>query len=617
MPVSLHLHIVDDPRGGWRLSAADGHTRPVEVWIPAEVVADVTGRARPAPTAPGVILPGDTRWARAEEAAGGVLAGMIAEVASRVAWFLGDASARGERPVIVVDAEPVGARELPWELLAMDAASPPMETLGRAIVARRGPGTVAPARRDGRRLEVLVWCPTPDDDVCRGVAAALDAVLAAHGVAPAHRIDPSEAAPHADPDVARVLHVICHGRLDEGRVELLLGEGERGAATTGHLLADWLRTTDLVVLDVCAAASATRVELDSLAPRLIAAGAGVCVAPALRADVRAIKAFADGLYGMLTSGRVLADAIAGGRRAIRALAIGHPNGRWANHLFHVADATAATTGPLVSQAWRPEGWPPPSADASAYLAAVHAFAGRLSTGFVGLDHLARVLYAGAWGGRALSPIRLALAERCEAPARTPKGMYLIEGRESDVRGTPRLRGYASRLRPGFAVQDLWRLIAEDPNHDLAGLLGVPRAAPGVEAGATVSPAIELGETIDVQTRADLPEPAPREQSVPASRLEVLGGPEDGLALVPRVGDRVGRWSGDPEVALPLYASTALVDRVMKRRHLQWMGPGRVVLEGQVSIVRGREVIAAGPGEAEICVGDVVHLTEATRLRALA
>lgn len=586
MAMACLLRVTEDR--GWRVLAWDRSGRPVEGRI--DDPGPLIERVRLAMAVqPRVILPGrDAAMSRAEEDAGRALAAVLAPVASVLAFVRGRARERRETMVLLVDVDSAHLRSLPWELIGEEA---PIEATG-GLVARLADGH--PHRRvSAEALTVGRWCPTPNDPACAALIARQDASAARIGLG-----RPLSVASRSTVAEVSVLHLVCHGARLGDAVNLVLGEGDLAHSTAAHSLAPHLRAARLVVLDVCESANDTPRQLDNLAARVIAAGAEACLAPGGPASIEATAAVGEALWSALASGDDLATAVQKARADVRALAIAHPDSRWHNHRLTVASPDVLEAAAPVERSWRPEGWPRPAPDARALLSATAAIAAELGSGFVGVEHVALALERWPGGSGAARMLRL-LCPRAELRAGLA-ALTPIEVTGLDLRGTPRLR----RLMPreGFDGEELLRTLLADPHSpltDLTGAQDLSRMLTVANASATLGSLSELQEP---------------SRAVPATRLEVVGGPEDGRLLRVHPGDTVGRWGDAEPPTHALYADTAVTDRRLSRRHLRWEGPGRVTCLRRSSVRRNRADRAV-EGEIELLAGDVLVLSPGTRLRA--
>ena len=535
--------------GRAEVELADRGTRPVRAPLPAELLADTEARLARMLAPPAVLIPGlDVSRSDDEARAGQLLGALVTRdpaLAHALGAWLGEARGRDHVPVLVVDMLEPCDRALPWELFALDG--PPLEVAEGVAIVRRLPGPAAQPLPVGP-LSVVGWCADPDDPASQRLLAGVDEALVASGLGPHHP-------PDVAPEGPVLLHLIGHGRqLAEG-FAVASADGHASAPTTAHVLRPLLQRAALVVLDVCEAADSTRAELDTLAGQLVRSGARAVLAPVQRLAVEAAEASTRALYPTLAAGAGPVAAVAAARRAVRALASPHPDGRWTNLGLFLADVSVLDAAPLVGGGWRPDGWPAPGADLAQLLARAHEESTRRDSGFVGLEHLMLAQRGLDLGG----PAARAAADAADGPGvRRLLKLRRVAEREPQVGGTPRLQRLGARLMPGASVEDLWATLWSDPDGALAALAG--HARPLVAADATA-------ETLD-----------PEESQGPttaATALEVLGGPEDGRRLALAPGDTLGRVGGDATASQLLYADTAVVDPFLSRRALEWVGVGVV------------------------------------------
>ncbi len=570
----LHARIVIEPGGNWRVELAHRDQRPVVDRVPAasasEVVAEVEQALAPAA---GVAIPGrDARRSRAEERAGRALGRLFAgEVRSQLAWHLGHASGAGDPAVLLIDAPQPEVRRLPWELLALDDGSP-LEVSGQARIARLGRGQPQPHRE--LQLRIGAWVSDGDDASCAGRISDLRAVAREAGLV----LDESPGPP------ADVLHVVCHGRRIDAQVSLLAGARELATASAGHTLAARVIGTPLVVLDVCEGGSVQDAELDTLGGRLLEVGAGAVIAPAGRVSVEASRAFCNALYPALAEGAGVADAVAEGRRAVRALALPHPDSRWAN--FLLLTSSGAALEPLAAASWRPAGWPTLGPDARDWLERARHRAE--PHGFVGLEHLVVALEGLRGAGPVLSQVRFAVKESGPEALDAVDKLQRVVGVEPDWTGTARLQALAGEVSAGAGVEQiLERLWTVGALHAILPLRRQTLATHSVP-DHTLDPAGSVVQS---------------ERPAPATRLEVTGGPEDGRLLEPEPGAWIGRAADAGAAEVVLYAGTPVSDRFLSRRALRWEAAGRVVPS------RGEVV--------DLLDGETLSLTVCTRVRGRA
>lgn len=558
--------------GGHRLSLGRPDARAADHDLPDDRLQSVESAVRGASGARGPMVPSDAAVSAREREAGALLAGLLdaGPVQAALHDALGEARGRGQPAVLVVDVTgPL--RALPWELLG---APEPLEATGRAVVVRRTAGTPAPAREGG--LSVAIATLEPDDPITRSRADALRAQLDRAGV------------PHGTPaelPAATVVHVVGHGDRDLEQTLFTTRDGTLGAATPVHALLPVLSGASLVVLDVCDAGSPLPEEAGTAPSRLLAAGARAVVAPAGRLGVEAAGAFSEGLYAALAGGSTLAEATAAGRRAVRALALPFPDGRWANLSLLVADVASALAR-LEAPGSSPAGW---SVRGEARAWVMEATERARASGFFGVEHL-----LATWPSRGdplVSLVAFHLAHQGGALERIgalqPRGSL-----PPDAPVTPRLAG--TRLDAADATA-LARALWDGLDGTVQALLGLEeaRAASTLETVATLEPG-----------------PAEPAERPPAGRLEVLGGPEDGLVVE---GDRVGRAErADSE---GLYRIASVVDPYLSRRALEREG-GVWVARKALQCRRAGRWITVGPGPVELQVGDVLALSRATWVRGV-
>ncbi len=459
----------------------------------------------------------------------------------------------GQTPLIVVC--PAALERLAWERLFFDQEAP-AEVQRRVVIGRLTPGTAEPTRPEGA-FHVLHWCPTPNDQGCRRITGRLGEL------APSLEIPLDEFENHI-PSEPFVLHIVMSG----GSYEALEPHVERG--TEGRLgLA--LSRCEAVVLAIIESPVGHAVELGE---RLIELGAPSVIAPWGEVDVEALQRFGDGFYQALATHATLAEAVAEGRRKVRAWGQRHPEARWSKWSWRVATLEAADSSPLRLETWRPEGWPRPASDATVLLERARELSMAQGGGYLGVEHVVAALKQVEGGGKTTAQIRATLPRLDQFEA-TLAALSPQPG-EEQLTLSPRLRDWPSGLNDGFHLDDLCAVLAMDLAATLAG-------RPGTDQ--------------------------------PAEVLTVLGGPEDGRALKMQVGDTLGRASDSDGPTHALYAGTRLTDRKLSRQHLSWQGPGKVVLKRAARRFRGGEIARVGPGEVELSAGDLLVLTHATRVIA--
>ena len=594
----IHLR-VDPSDSGWTISLRERGTRGVRGAVPAGAIDAIRLVQQRLGGGAVVLLPGqDSRQTAAEERLGRALSAAVAaapEAAREWARLLGVAEGRAEPVAVALDAEAYDIRSLPWELIAADPDSAPLEGQGGGLL-RLAPGRPAAPPRSGP-LQTVTWIPQPDDPSVTHVAARLSALCAEHGL-PA----PTPAGGAPCPGGPVVLHIVCHGQALADQLRLI-GGGDLSTGSTVHLLSPLLPSVDLVVLSVCEGGADLPRELDGLAERLIAAGARAVVSASGTVSVEALARFLSGTYGALASGAALLPAVTAGRRAVRALASPYPDARWHRIRLTAGDLQAAQTCLLDRTGWTPPGWPRPAPGAAQHLDGAYRIAAATGGGFLGIEHLA-----------------LALAEQPPRPGleavRYPLGLRTAEIRDglaqlmptpgraspATLSLTPRLEAVGALLQPGFTVLQLWQALLD-------------RGAATVQllSGSTALTAAAAGEVATVQTW----NPDASLHAALPDALELISGPEDGRRLRLSVGETVGRWAVPARSDILLYATTFLTDPSLSRRHLSWSGPGTVEL-----LTPARALHHAGKTERKprgprtLQVGDQLWLSRATCLLAV-
>ncbi len=586
-----------------------GHAdaRPAETDLSEDRVAKAAERIAVLLRPPAVLI-SDTKRSRDEDEAGSELEALLRAPTTHAALhrLIGEARGRGERALLLVDAPEPRVRALPWELIG---SPDPLEARGDAVIARLVRGRPVAPVRPGDRFTVLLTSPTPDDALCQSRLLALQKRFDTLGIPWSDDVSPLTL--RAGP---AVLHLVAHGQVADAAAEVLRPEGAIGAGTTAHGLSPILQSVQLVVLDVCDAGNTTTSEAHAPGARLVDAGAPAVVAPATRLGVEAADAFAEGLYTALTEGRAVATAVAAGRRAVRALGRPHPDSRWANPVLHVAGTDAATQE-LQRASWRPDGWDPQPADVAALLDRARDLA--TPHGFVGFEHLLAA-WPGAGGGAWAAHIRYLLAHRPD-PRQRLGAMRPRADRPTDFRGTPRLRALKPTPSSDAGLEDFARAMWNQLDDVLQDFFGLPRSS-GADFGTS-------GTTLD-------PVGAEPQVTGPASRLEVLGGPEDGRIFAPDPRSaaeggsdgRIGRATPDRP---GLYGDTHLVDPYLSRRAVTWVaapptgtpsdtptGTSMIRLHKPAKRLHEGVWVSLDPGEVELRVADQLALTPATRVRGL-
>ena len=202
------------------------------------------------------------------------------------------------------------------------------------------------------------------------------------------------------------------------------------------------------------------------------------------------------------------------------------------------------------------------------------------------------------------------------------GLHPSPGRPPSRSGTPRVAALGSRLKAGWRLDQLWRAVASDLDCGLHALAARPLAAIAPHRGA---PEFETSVSDSSMTATLNWQDATGEavefldalMAGPPSALQVVWGPRDGRALHPAPGEVIGRDAsrGAPQVAL--YRGAPAIDRFLSRKQLVWRGGGAVELRASAMLYREgqRQRVPAGP--FVLRAGDLLALTHATWLRAVA
>lgn len=593
-PLVLFLRVQPDQAGGWTVVAgalgrvpANGYLNPVQV---AEIVSRIHTLLIPPPmSVPGRVA----RRVQAEERAGRLLgrALELPAVAREIAWLRGQAHGQGRALLVLVDPQDAEVARLPWELLAWSEDGTPIASGDGSTVVRLARGTSAALRGPADRLRPLVWCPDAEEAACERRLAALLALW--------RRLDldlvvlPRDlAAPRApDPRVADVLHLVCHGDLLDGESVLLVGDGDQAPGAAVALLGQILPSVSLVVLDVCIGGSPSRAQLRTLAGRYLRAGAPACVAPAGTLAVEASEAFSAGLYARLAAGGTLPQAVEEGRREVVRLAHPHPDHRPSNLLLYVTSADVAAADPLLEDPWRPAGWPRVSAEVRQVLRAARKRARRLGHGWLGAEHLLpELLDARCDRSAALRSLIPSATPEVWSHFGSPVKPPVVDNPEPTL--TPRLAALGGRVPEGCDLEALWVALLADPG------LGLH--------------AMSLYQLGGITGREETTHTLLRSPSTEAATVfEVVWGPADGQRVRPAVGETIGRPSSDRGPDQPIGAGLAQVPHGCSRRHLRYLGPGRVEALQGLEVLKVGDVwnratrVPAGP--LEVCVGEVLAL----------
>ncbi|MCB9665244.1 MAG: CHAT domain-containing protein [Alphaproteobacteria bacterium] len=309
-----------DEGGGRVVVTVDGG-RSAEGRLPWDRVDAAEHRVRRALSREaGLLLPEDDLAASAgEEEAGAELAALLGgpgleAVRDALARWRGARDVAGRPAWLVVDARDPQWAGLPWELL--EGAPAHAGPAAGCRVARWG----APRARgaSGRVERVRVQSATPADPVCARAVRGAEAAARAAGL----EVESSAAGGPVD-----VVHLVSHGIAALGEVGIRTEDGtaRSSAGAAAAALHDGLAGARLVVLDVCGGADPGALRT----PAAAVAALGVDVlAPARPLDADAAAVLHQGMYRSLAQGVPVPEAVAGGRRALRAHASAAPAGRW-------------------------------------------------------------------------------------------------------------------------------------------------------------------------------------------------------------------------------------------------------------------------------------------------
>ncbi len=560
------------------------------------------GSAEELPNYPAV----KARWDRAEADFAAQLWSALRE-AGGVGQALMDGTRSGaEKPVLLLEADSPRLAELPWELLTLHVADG--KPMLNAVIARLQPNGAAP-RPHGPRLRHLIYAPDPEDKDMAAIRAGLASAAAAAEL-PLQTLTLGAWPEPAEPTLT-VLHLALHGRL-EGEdlfVETAKGEWCSVLAFT-EAIAEAARRAALVVLWSCHGLSQSAGLLETLAGRLIAAGACAVLAPTLELPTRWPGRWLLPFQENLARQRRLLDAVWLARDALSKDQRADERQRVRNLRLHLCAAEPWVNPSLY---WLPTGWPAVEPALAELLTRARELAAQRASGFVGLEHLLGAIVGGSDLGGPLSALFLRQLEpqlqgvlRGLDPWRARAGVESLQ----DPRPSPRLLAWGRALPQGADAEQLWALASAE---------AVRMMAQGsADPGATLRTIHDLSRTQGLGGgslgAAGLAPPT----LTPPTRLEVLGGPEDGRVLSPQPGQSVGRHDEDPRFRpdLALYAETLVEDLRLSRRHLEWLGPGRVrMLRRGNALVRMGARLPLSEGVRTLMAGDLLHLGDNTWLCA--
>lgn len=509
----------------------------------------------------------------------------VLEASAAIAGAFGEARgaarARGERLLVAIDASDRAVATMPWELLTGTGEAGPLEEIGDAFIARLAAGLGDARRPASTGLSSRIWSLVPADEA---ISATVTGTCIRYGVA-----TPTASTIAVPPDHALLTHLIVEPEHAE-HVEGLLTDTANRLSGDG-VLRTLVARSDLVVVHLASDDTAQRIG--QLGDRLIAAGARAALIADRALTAVATTALVDGIYLAITRGASIPSAAASARAALAAVSDTIP---WYAPRLTLGDLGSAHTG-LMRHDRRPARWPLPNPDAARMIEQAYAIAEQSGSGFVGIEHLALALIA-ATPRASLARLRYQLSTRRREIESQLGGFSPIHSEPHPLTPTPRLGSMADRLEPGFDADTLWTVIAEVGEPTLRVLLGEPRRRLPPPRPFEGIEATEMADTVE-------------EPAGPAGGLEVVGGPEDGRRLEPMPGDGVGRASGSRRAEHRLYDGTLLTDPALSRRHLVWLGPGRLRLESSIHHPR------VSKGELDMHVGMLVGLTRSTWLRGTA
>lgn len=560
------LQVMGPDTGPWTISLGPPGTRPASGLLPPEAVERLVDDITELAARPGrVLVPGrDRKQVRAEAAIGQRLLRATSTSPDLLrAWGVAAARLGDHGGVVLIDAHPLRARALPWELLAHTPDAPPMALAHRTLIARLCPGPEASPTSRSEPVPAVWRLGDTADPIVEQVVEGLQHAWSAP-------LSPPKT------DTATWLHVIAHGAVDDtGTLALQLGTREADSSVAMDQLAPHLSHAVVTLLAVCHGGGTLSRTLAELPAQLVHAGAPVVVGSADTVSPEALSAFTRGLADS-THNSVL-DAIAAGWRSVRAAALPWPDARW--HRLRVF--VPRVDGLQVALA-------PTRPGIHTLLAAARVHADTLLSGYCGLEHLLLALID-VEVPRSLAALRYrARLHRQRIQAQLGALRPGVTAHAPDW--SPRLRAHLASLPPHTDLEGFWRPLLRSASPLLAELLDLPAHAVGRDASFDT-----------VGTARFMPSP-------PATHLEVLGGPEDGRFLTPSPGDWIGRPSSSAPSAWSLYEGTPLIDPRVSRQHVQWVGPGRLQCRRPVRV--GRVEMT---DRVELHVGQVLHLGGATRL----
>lgn len=241
--------------------------------------------------------------------------------------------------------------DLPWELLALDAAQPALELrLARQLELRTPGRQAAPVLRGDRPSVLVIGDPTGDLPAARAESDAVAAALRSGGVAEVHLMQSNVT--YADLSAALnercwdILHYAGHARFDALREDAGGLELADGQTFTAQDLASRRYLPRLFVANACYSGATGDSRLPDVGARstrnlvsgVLAAGARGMIGAAWEVDDHAAATFAVALYDELLVEEpeprgTLGEAVRRGRRAI-VDAHGREQAAWAAYVLY-------------------------------------------------------------------------------------------------------------------------------------------------------------------------------------------------------------------------------------------------------------------------------------------
>lgn len=492
----------------------------------------------------------------------------------------------GKSLSLLLDTRSDALHNLPWELLELLPQDTYMAS--EIQVARLGLGYDPLEHVQADHLEVVIWLPDPDDPLCQKVATALDARLSmAKRTTVAIRDQPNLPEPPAG--AFRIVHILCNSR--SLRPEQLLVNGEWLGPELEHI--------GLLILDVCGAESSPTDNMQRMAWRVVEKGVRACLMPRTPFVADSAIQFSDFLYGALTEGETLLNALADGRRALSSLSMPHRSFRWWNPMLVVADGAVVEGGAPIQIEQVDEAWNGGRREIDAVLALAEDLA--QSQGFLGIEHIAKALSTWDNPSPLLRLIQPNLSEFCRdlinfgliskpVPTPTPRVHYLISKVQGDddldrlVREVINVPWVARRFPPHL----LEHFADQDGDEETLSTVKLDR--------------LLIQQSVDLEATAGI-------------GMEVYGGPEDGRRFSLKTpGSMLGRWDvlRPSNAGVGLYRGSGACDRTVSRRHLRFLGGAQVEILASTHLVR-QGIRTPVRGQMTLCEGDLLVLGVATRI----